>query len=87
MRLYLSRWIVQCLKQVPVSGIEVYFTVDDTYFDIVSQGVNTSENQYLGHFKPFIRGEYFKDVPSSRVQPNGNNTHGDSLTANDNIFV
>jgi len=73
-------------KQVPVSAIEVYFTVDDDYFDIVSQGVNNAKNQYFGHFKPFIRGEYFKNVSGSSVLPHGNNTHGDSLTANDNIF-
>ena len=36
-------------KKVDVAAIELYFTLDDTYFDIVSQGVNEEDNRYYGH--------------------------------------
>ena len=70
-------------NQVPVSAVELYFSIDERYFDIVSQGKNTEKNQYLGQPKPFIQGNYFRSV-GSQVPSYGNNTHGDSLSASDN---
>jgi hypothetical protein len=69
--------------QVPVSGLEVYLTVDDRYFDVVSQGKNSSTGKYYGSMKPFIQGGYLRDAIGS-VLPYGNNTFGDTLRASDN---
>ncbi len=71
-------------QRILVSAIEVYLTVDDEYFDIVSQGTNTYD-EYESQPMPFIQGNYFSGAYGA-VQPYGNTTHGDSLTANDNIF-
>ncbi|MBN1293446.1 MAG: T9SS type A sorting domain-containing protein [Candidatus Latescibacteria bacterium] len=76
---------IRNLSQVPVSAIETYFTVDDRYFRIASQGINEEKNEFYKHFKPFIQGKYFQSVYSF-VATYGNNTFGDSLTAKDNSF-
>lgn len=72
-------------NQVPVSAVEVYLTIDERYFDIVSQGKNLEENQYFGQPKPFIQGNYFRGI-GSQVPSYGNNTHGDTLSARDNAL-
>ncbi|MCE5248661.1 Ig-like domain-containing protein [bacterium] len=70
-------------KTIPISAVEIYLTVDGRYFNIVSQGKNMEKNKFYLQPKPFIQGEYFRAVQGI-VQPYGNNTHGDSLSAYDN---
>ncbi len=66
--------------QDPVTGISLYFTVDETLFDIVSQGRNND-----GSIRPFVKGAYMRSAGDPEpFDPVGNYTHGDSLTANDN---
>jgi len=76
---------VRNFSQVPVSAIELFFTVNGDYFNIVSQGVNQQKNDYYGQPKPFIQGKYFINAYGS-IPPYGNNTFGDSLNASDNGF-
>lgn len=67
----------------PITGLGIYLTVNEKYFDIVPQGYN-SKNKGM---KPFIKGNYM--VPAgnpSPFEPVGNWTHGDTLTANDNTI-
>jgi len=72
-------------KQVSVTSYDVYLTVDDRYFDIVSQGIN-DEVGYEGQIRPFIKGNFLAPALGS-VLPYGNNTHGDSLNAQDNEIL
>ncbi len=76
---------VRNLSQVPVSAVELYFTVNENYFNIVSQGMNEEKNEYYGQPKPFKQGQYFRNAFGS-IPPFGNNTFGDILNASDNGF-
>lgn len=72
------------LQQVPVSGLEVYLTVDERYFSVVSQGKNLVKGTaYYGQPKPYLQGQYLSGASGS-VPVYGNNTHGDTLLALDN---
>jgi len=76
---------IRNFSSVPVSLLEVYLTLSGACFDIASQGMNEEKNDYYKHFKPFIQGNYLKSA-LGRVLTFGNNTWGDSLTADDNGF-
>lgn len=77
--------LIRNFSQVPVSAIEVYLTIDNQYFDLVSQGINTEKNKYEGQIRPFIQGVYLKNANGS-VQPYGNNTFGDMTGPMDNFL-
>jgi len=66
-------------RQEKVTGINVFLTVDDEYFDVVSFGKNKD-----GSFMPFIQGTFMKPGKGALIETVGNSSHGDSLTAMDN---
>ena len=68
---------------IPVSALEIYLTMNNDYFDVVPQGINEDKLYYYRHPKPFIQGEFLRRAFGS-IPPWGNNTHNDTLTANDN---
>ena len=76
---------IRNFSSVPVSLLEVYLTLSGACFNIASQGSNEEKNDYYKHFKPFIQGNYLKSA-FGNVMTFGNNTWGDSLTADDNGF-
>ncbi len=66
--------------QEKVTGLDIYFTVDNKYFSPVKQGQNKNLSM-----RPFRIGEYMTYAQNPEpFDPVGNYTHGDSLTANDN---
>lgn len=68
----------------PITGMGIYLTVNDRYFDIVPQGYNPKNKG----IKPFIKGNYMVSAGDpSPFEPVGNWTHGDSLTAKDNSIA
>jgi len=67
--------------QEEITGLEFYLTVPDEYFDIVPQGKNED-----GSWRPFIKGTFMKTALSTIIYPRGNFTHGDTLTAWDNLI-
>ncbi len=67
-------------QQENVTGLDIYFSVDDRYFSIASQGKNAK-----GSMRPFKKGQFMVYAQDPEpFDPVGNYTHGDSLTANDN---
>ena len=68
-------------RQESVTGLDLYFTIPDDYFSIVSQGINTD-----GTPKPFIEGSFMQRAQAYVPLPRGNWTHGDSLTSMDNTI-
>jgi len=66
-------------RQEKVTGINIFLTVDDEYFDVVSHGRNKD-----GSFRPFIQGTFMKPGKGALIETVGNSSHGDSLTAMDN---
>ncbi len=66
-------------KQVQLTQLSLYFTVDDSYFKIVEQRVYDD-----GNFAPFIQGEYFRSVSGTTYPTIGNYSSGDKTAAYDN---
>ena len=66
-------------KQDPVSGINVFMTVNEKYFDVVSQG-----RERDGSFIPFIKGVYMSPANGNTLDLVGNYSHKDSTDADDN---
>ena len=62
-----------------ITIVEVYLTVDDTYFNIVHQGEYQD-----GTFKPFIRGTFMRAVGGNSPEPRGNWSHGESTDPREN---
>jgi len=66
-------------REETVTGIEIYLTVDERYFNIVSQG-----RAREGSLIPFIQGIFMKPAQGALIDLVGNYTHGDSTRADNN---